>query len=138
MSKNGDLKVYIAGRYSERSRLQKWREKVRNLGLSCDCAWMDETAKGIFSVDDDYLREHSDIDIEEVRACKVFILDTQGPIGGGGRFFEFGMAYQNGAQTVIIGDVEKPKILFETKATCRYGTWPEALAWLQGVSHADA
>ena len=136
MSKNGELKVYIAGRYTCKHLLRKWRDRIEELErVRVLSTWLDE---------EDSILDKEDIptsawveiakkDLREVAEVDVLLLDLSGK-GGGGRYVEFGAAYTLGKLTAAIGPCYNS--LFDVLATVHHNTWPEALEWVKGVRDA--
>jgi hypothetical protein len=80
------MKIYIAGRLSQRNELHDIRKRLSNLGYEVVSSWIDETPQptGIMLA----LR-----DLVQIAIADVIILDTTSPLsedGGGGREFEAG------------------------------------------------
>lgn len=98
------LKVYIASKFSSRYRLRPIKFKLQKLGFHVLSDWidnnpLDETLGG----DYDSIGNHPDAshdiaqrDIEQVKECDIFIIDTQDVSPTGGRECELGMALMDG------------------------------------------
>lgn len=84
------MKIYIAAKYQKRFELRALAEEIRLLGHELTCKWMfdGEEGKGI--------KEAALMDVQDVISadCLIFIGEPQASENrGGGRWFEFGLAY---------------------------------------------
>jgi len=131
-----DLKVYIAGRYTTKHLLRKWRDRLEALGgVKVISTWLDEE-DSIMDKEDVPRHEWKSIamkDLQEVKECDVFLLDLDGQ-GGGGRYVEFGTAYALSKLSATVGVCLN--CLFDPLATVHHNTWPEALAWVEEIRNA--
>lgn len=128
------LRVYIAGRMTHRNLLLKWRKRVQAAGFLCVCLWMDteeDTAKDEM-LDRVAAAKCAQDDLDDLDKADIFILDLQGT-GGGGRFFEYGVAYNRGLTICTVGLF--PASVFEALVP-NFQTWPEVMGWLEEIKHA--
>ncbi len=130
------MKIYIAGRLSQRGELHEIRKKLWQLGHDVVSTWIDEG--GDFSKGDGGLTQGKKVairDLAQIATADLLILDTTSPIsydGGGGREFEFGFAvaqYQY-KQEWRVGPV---KNAFHYLVDREFETWKECLIYLKEI-----
>lgn len=133
MGMSKPLRVYIAGRMTERHLLVEWREKVRGLGFLCDCKWIDAPDNIVETIGESrmLMAKYANADLDDVEDSHIFILDLVGT-GGGGRFFEYGVAYARGKICCVVG--MSPGSIFDALSP-RFDNWPEVLGWLEEIKH---
>lgn len=123
--------VYIAGRFTEKDRLNRHRVALRKRGFEVSSSWMDEP-DGLDNdtVTTEQSRNAAVRDLDEINECDILILDTFGE-GGGGRFVEWGFAEANDKLLLLVG----PKVsVFDTLAFARLKYWNLLDVWLDNVS----
>lgn len=127
------LRVYIAGRMTHRNLLLKWRKRVQAAGFLCECLWMDAPDDIVEDqhADREQMVKYAQADLNDLDKCSIFILDLQGT-GGGGRFFEYGVAYNRGMTICSVGMF--PASVFEALSP-NFNTWPEVMGWLEEIKH---
>lgn len=100
------MKIYIAAKYQKRHELRHLAWKLSNLGHDITSQWLinAEEGKGI--------QEAAIMDFEDVMRCDclIFIGEAQSSHNnGGGRWFEFGLAYGTGKRCIALLDLD-PKV----------------------------
>lgn len=96
------MKIYIAAKYAKRFELRELFLAVENLGHTCTSRWIwgDEegkTTEGAAVMDvEDVLRSDCLVFIGEPRSSKNY---------GGGRWFEFGLAYGHKKRCICVLDM---------------------------------
>lgn len=113
--------VYIAGKYTARERLKAERETLRISGVEVSSSWMDNDYPVEAEVSDETSRHEARMDVREVEACDLLILDTLDESNTGGRDVELGMALVAGKQVVRIGPARN---VFH-KLLSSFETWAE-------------
>lgn len=101
------MKIYIAAKYHRRFDLRPVAERIQALGhtITGDWIWDDEAAG-------DNIQYHAIRDVEQVREadCLIFCGEPQASENrGGGRWFEFGLAFALGKQTIAWLDYDPSK-----------------------------
>ena len=101
-------KVYIASWFASKDEMKKKAEELRANGIEVTSRWLEEKVAGtvqIKDVEDDYLRETAQFDIEDILQANVVVLNVPSaedlkkpdvPISSwarGGRHFEAGFQY---------------------------------------------
>lgn len=94
------MKVYIASKFSSRYRLRPIKFQLQKLGFSVLSDWidnnpLDEQIGGDYDSIPNHLQASHEIaqrDIDQVKECDIFIIDTQDISSTGGRECELGMA----------------------------------------------
>lgn len=97
------MKIYIAAKYHKRHDLRPLAEELRLLGHELTCHWLWD------GEEDKEIQEAAIMDVEDVlRAdCLVFIGEPQASENrGGGRWFEFGLAYGTGKRCIAVLDMD--------------------------------
>jgi hypothetical protein len=93
------MKVYIAAKYSRRYELRALRDALQVMGHPVTAQWLDnaEESKG--------LAQAAEMDVDDVLRADalLFMGEPRGSQNrGGGRWFEFGVAYQAGKVCYVI------------------------------------
>lgn len=84
------MRFYIAAKYSRRYELRDLVAKIEALGHECTAQWINNGEEG------KDIQAAAIMDVEDVRRADtlIFIGEPQGTeVRGGGRWFEFGLAY---------------------------------------------
>lgn len=135
------LKIYIAGKFSSRYRLQPIKFKLQQLGFKVLSDWidnnpLDETIGG----DYDSIGNHPDAsheiaerDLVQVKEAHIFIIDTQDVSATGGRECELGMALM-GAKPYIFRVGPIRNVFHAHKAIRPYTSWEKLLPILEQLS----
>lgn len=97
------MRIYIAAKYQKRHELRHLAWRLSELGHVITAQWLQdgEEGKGI--------QEAAIMDVQDVlRAdCLVFIGEPQASENrGGGRWFEFGLAYGTGKRCIAVLDMD--------------------------------
>lgn len=102
------MKIYIAAKYQRRHdpEVQDFARHLRYLGHEITSRWLDggEEGKGIVAA--------ALMDVEDVRRAEalIFLGEPQASENrGGGRWFEFGMAYQLGLKCIAVLNMDPSK-----------------------------
>ena len=102
-SESGVVKIYIAAKYQKRRELRHLAWRLSDLGHVITSRWLHEG-------EEDKAPQQSALDdVEDVihADCLVFIGEPQGSQNrGGGRWFEFGLAYGVGKRCIVVLNVE--------------------------------
>lgn len=97
------LKVYIAGRYANLSKLAEERKLYEAAGIEITSSWLNNAEDGLSFTDVAHL------DLDDVARADALVLYTEPygtPVPGGGRHVEFGYALGLGKYMVIVGPHE--------------------------------
>ena len=110
------MSIYIAGKYPAQARLRAIRDRFRRLGYIVTSSWLDEKATDE-NASEELMYANALRDLQEVRRCEVFILDTLDESVTGGREVELGEALSLTKDLILVG----PKrnifhYLFDTSA----------------------
>ena len=118
-----DLRIYIAGKWEARERLQDMRLLLQLEGYQVTSSWLDErpAEPGYVAIDGAALR-----DLTEIDACNLFILDTLDENKTGGANVEFGYALAGSANRAL-WLVGPQRNLFHALASVRFTDWSTAL-----------
>lgn len=106
------MKVYLAAGFSRKEEIHQYAQQLRLAGLEVTSRWLEEEAAAnstLADVNDEYLRKHAAIDIEDIDAADVLCLFTippTTPFVRGGRHFESGYAFGTGKLIVTVGPRE--------------------------------
>lgn len=106
------MKVYLAAPFSQKETIHQYAQQLRLTGIEVTSRWLEEEASAnstLKDVDDEYLRKHAAIDIEDIDTADVVCLFTVSPttpIVRGGRHFESGYAFGTGKFIITIGPKE--------------------------------
>lgn len=97
------MKIYIAAKYQKRFELRALAEEIRLLGHELTCRWLfdGEEGKGIEAA--------AAMDVEDVNRsdCLIFVGEPQASENrGGGRWFEFGLAYALDKHCIALLDMD--------------------------------
>lgn len=97
------MRIYIAAKYQKRFELRALAEEIRLLGHELTCRWLfdGEEGKGIEAA--------AAMDVEDVNRsdCLIFVGEPQASENrGGGRWFEFGLAYAGGINCIALLDMD--------------------------------
>ena len=102
------MKVYLASWFASKDEIKQRAEQLRAAGVEVTSRWLEETVKptvAIQEVEDPYLRETAQIDIEDVLLANYVVLNVPSandlktvdiPVSSwarGGRHFESGFQY---------------------------------------------
>jgi phosphoribosylformylglycinamidine (FGAM) synthase PurS component len=123
------LKFYLAGKYQAKERLREMRQLVlERTPDTCVSRWLDHNLVEA-DVDDQGLIEEAWKDITDVKAAKLFILDTEDESVTGGRDVEYGIALANpNVHTIVIGPERN---IFHKLADMHFTDWLEYVVWLE-------
>lgn len=125
-------KVYIGGRGTAAERLMYERARVRAIGYKVDSSWMEECAKYTDpnNIDDATALHFAAMDIRDLKACDMVIIDTlDETAAGGGREVEFGLALSNPRYPTLIR-VGPRRNVFHTIVAQSFENWDACIAWL--------
>jgi nucleoside 2-deoxyribosyltransferase len=131
------MKIYFAGRVSQRGTLQQWADDCVQLGHVTVSRWsMRESTH--FLVDglspqakDDERRRFAMEDIEDIDKADIVISlmeEPRGP-GRGGRHVEFGYALARGKRLICVGPRET--VFHHLINVEHFATWEECLVMLR-------
>lgn len=87
------MKIYIAARYGRKDELKKLFAQIELAGHKCTSRWISEGEEGKTQM------EAAMMDVDDVLRADalVFVGEPSGSVNrGGGRWFEFGVAYHAG------------------------------------------
>ena len=127
------MKIYIAGRLSQRPELHEIRTKLWAFGHEVVSTWIDETGDHAKLDGGIKAKKIALRDMCQISHADLLILDTTSPIaldGGGGREFETGFAMGQ-FQHKIIWRVGERKNAFHSLADEEFKTWEECLERLK-------
>lgn len=123
------MKVYIAGRWSQRSALHEIRKQLSALQYEVVSSWIDEGDANDFDQAASLQPRLAMRDLVQIAMADILILDETAPLSegsGGGREVEFGFAigqFQH-KRCWIVGEPRNP---FHHLAEHVYPTWEELL-----------
>lgn len=132
------MKIYIAGRISQRAELHPVRLAIWEAGHEVVATWIDESVNWSESRVHGgpiYGKKIALRDIAQISTADLLILDTTSPIaldGGGGREFEAGYAFGQ-FQHKLFWRVGPPKNAFHQLADREFETWQQAIDELKKV-----
>ena len=119
------MRIYIAGCYEERERLEGYAEQLRALGHTIESTWLQETgARGSLNMEQEW--EVATRDIEELGRADLMIVDTDGQ-GQGGREFEMGVAFADHTRIYLVGLIKTP---FHRMANGHFTHWGDVIEFL--------
>lgn len=133
------MKVYIAGRISQRDELQDIRREIWRAGHEVVSTWIDEGQKPQYSLvhgGEQFGKKLAMRDIAQISTADVLIIDTTSPLsadGGGGREFEAGFAFGQFQQKEL-WRVGPPKNAFHHLVDRSFDNWDEALNFLEELN----
>jgi nucleoside 2-deoxyribosyltransferase len=125
------VKIYLAGRYSDKNRLSEYAEDLEAAGHFVTSSWLKEPHAPNTTMDQvapELLEKYAYDDLQDVRLADVMIffsLDPTEPSFRGGRHVEFGYALALKKTIVVVGPKEN---IFHYLPTIRhFETWESAL-----------
>ena len=133
------MRIYIAGRISQRDELHDVRRAIWELGHEVLATWIDETPnwnESLVHGGNVYGRSIAMRDLTQISMADVFILDTTSPLaadGGGGREFEAGFAFGQ-FQHKQRWRVGPPKNAFHHLVDQSFENWDQCLKFLEGLN----
>ena len=136
------MKIYIAGRISQRDELHDVRRAIWELGHEVVATWIDETPnwnESLVHGGPVYGRNIAMRDLTQISMADVFILDTTSPLaadGGGGREFEAGFAFGQ-FQHKQFWHVGPQKNAFHHLADHHFEDWPDCLKYLEELNGSN-
>lgn len=98
------MRIYVAAKYGRRAKLRSLVAKLEELGHESTSQWINDGEEGRG------IQDAAIMDVQDVlRAeCLIFIGEPQGcEIRGGGRWFEFGLAYGRGLRCICVLNLEE-------------------------------
>ena len=130
------LKVYIAGKFSSRHRLQPIKFKINQLGYDVLSEWidynpLDETLGGDYDSIGNHPAASHDIaerDRKQVTECDIFIIDTQDQSFTGGRECELGMALMAEKSIFRVGPIRN--VFHAHKDVTAFSNWEDLISLL--------
>jgi hypothetical protein len=100
------IKVYVAGKFEDQARLRQWAmDQERELGWQIVSSWLWELGTREECREAGLESQIAKHDLDEVKDCDVFVLDTQSPTETGGREVELGYALAHGKIVLRRGPV---------------------------------
>jgi nucleoside 2-deoxyribosyltransferase len=123
------MKIYIAGRLSQRPELHLIRQQIWSLGHEVVSTWIDESGDGALN---GTAKRIATRDLCQISSADLLILDTTSPLspdGGGGREFEYGFAIGQ-FQHKTTWRVGPMKNAFHALVDQEFETWDDALKTL--------
>jgi len=133
------MKIYIAGRISQRAALHEVRQRIWEVGHEVVSTWIDECPnwnESLVHGGPTYGLSLALRDITQISMADVLILDTTSPLsqdGGGGREFEAGFAFGQ-FQHKQLWRVGPPKNAFHHLAVRSFDHWDAAIKTLKELS----
>ena len=128
----GKMKIYIAAKLSDRSRLHDVRKKLWEAGHEVVSTWIDEGRDYASGFGGNKAAKIGLRDLCQISSADLLILDTLSPLnmdGGGGREFEYGFAIGQ-FQYKLVWRVGPIKNAFHAMADQEFNSWEEALKCL--------
>lgn len=124
------LSFYLAAAFKEQLRLRNYAEELRNMGYVITSRWLFEERDPLHDLqkNEDY-SIYAEQDLEDIRACDVFIIFTVEPtelIKRGGKHFEAGYASGVYKPIVVIGPDEN--IFYQLKGTTHFNSWSDFIS----------
>lgn len=95
------MKIYIAARYGRKDELKTLFAKLEELGHECTSRWISDGEEGKTQ------QQAAEMDVEDVLRADalLFVGEPSGSVNrGGGRWFEFGVAFQAGKLCLALLD----------------------------------
>lgn len=99
------IKIYIAGKYTARLRLQRYKRQLIKLGYNIVSSWLDQHEGDYETITNEALRTLAIRDAREVGEAEVLIIDTLDETNTGGREVELGMAIAQNKCIFLVGPV---------------------------------
>jgi len=130
------MKIYIAGRISQRFELHEVRKKLWELGHEVVATWIDESTnwnESLVHGGPIYGKKIALRDISQISSADLVILDTTSPLsadGGGGREFESGFAFGQ-FQHKQWWRVGPPKNAFHHLVDRSFDDWNDCLEYVR-------
>ncbi len=128
------LKVYLAGPYSHKERIQEYALELRATGITVTSRWLDETYSPSVQMADVPVEDHRKFslqDIEDVQSADVlvFFTDPTKTITRAGRHVEFGIAVGLGLNRpfpIFVVGLEYENIFHYLGQVTHFPTWQRA------------
>lgn len=120
-------KVYLAGPYSERLTLARYKLELLLDGHAVTSRWIDGTHPY------GTLPSEAQNDLDDVQACDTFVLFSEGT-SPGGRYVEFGYALARGKTCYVVGPQDN---LFHYLAANVFARWDECRTYLFLAKYGD-
>jgi len=127
------MKIYIAGRLSQRPELHVIRSKLWEAGHEVVSTWIDEGGDYSTGFGGNKASKIAIRDISQISSADLLIIDTTSPLsqdGGGGREFEFGFAVGQ-FQHKLVWRVGQVKNSFHALVDESFPTWEACLERLK-------
>lgn len=128
------MKIYIAGKLSQREVFHDYRKKLWLLGYEVTSNWIDEITNGTGA---EHAEQIAIRDLAWIAESDIVLLDTTEEIstkgGGGGREFEFGFA----CGKKLLWRVGPKRSAFHSLATRSWRTWEELFWSLESIQLAE-
>lgn len=128
------MRIYIAGRLSQREELHLVRRDLWKLGHEVVSTWIDE-GRDASDETNDVAIKYALRDISQISQADLLILDTTSPLnfdGGGGREFEAGFAFAQ-FQHKKLWRVGPRKNAFHALVDRGFENWEECIKELSHV-----
>lgn len=130
------MRVYLAGRYSRREELLRYRKHLVSLGIAVTASWLDGSHEidrnGLSVQASDEARqrfaEEDWFDLTSANTCISFTETPWSTNGRGGRHVEFGAAMALGLRCIVIGPREN--VFHHLPGVEWYATWDDFAATL--------
>lgn len=119
-----DLRVYIAGKWEARERLRDVRLVLQLEGYKVSSSWLDCSLSVPYQIEDG--PREAPVDLAEIDACNLFILDTLDENATGGANVEFGYALAGSANRGL-WVVGPQRNIFHVMTSVRFKGWDDAL-----------
>ena len=106
------MKVYVASHSQESAR--EIAKKLLDAGHEIQCCWLDKSFQRTARYTLYEKQRIAIIDLEDIVACDVLVLEGGWELYPGGKFVEAGYALGLGKQVVVIGRVENMMLYHPT------------------------
>ena len=126
--------VYLAAPYSTKPQIEQYAADLRAAGITVTSSWLEEPhdpKTHMSELPPVTHRLYACRDVSDIEDAEVFVLftDSTQSIVRQGRTFEFGFAYAQRKQCVIVG-LEHENIFHYLPGLLRFDTWEKAKKWL--------
>lgn len=131
------MRVYIAGYFDTRQRLQTPANFLWRMGHEIVSTWLQEVAKIPGMTYDEFYKKLAIKDIAEINAADLIIVDTIDVTPRGGREVELGYALGQ-HQRKLIYIVGPERNVFHKLADRRFDNWEECVAHMKTLIGSTA
>lgn len=117
------MNIYLAGRYTSKERLKKFRDDLGNMHHHVTSQWLDvDDTKTFTEAERD---GHAIMDARDIDNSQILIMCTFDDVTGyKGAYFEMGLALGIGLQVILVGP--KTGMIFERLTAIRhYYNWDD-------------